>query len=160
RVEAETVRDSVLHVAGTLETTMGGPDIDHALALSTNRRSIYYRHAPEKQSEFLALFDAANVTECYQRSESIIPQQALALANSALVIDQARLLARKLAREAGEQPLPAANSAFITLAFEHVLGRSPTAQESSECLKFLETQAALLSGREKLTPSGGVSAPR
>ena len=32
--------------------------------------------------KFLKLFDAASVTECYQRSESVVPQQALALANS------------------------------------------------------------------------------
>jgi hypothetical protein len=41
-------------------------------ALTTFRRSLYYRHAPEKQAEFLRLFDAANVNECYERSESII----------------------------------------------------------------------------------------
>ena len=58
--------------------------------------SLYYRHAHEKQAEFLRLFDAANVAECYERSESIIPQQALALANSSLVESNARTLAAKL----------------------------------------------------------------
>lgn len=158
RVEAEIVRDCVLHAAGNLDTTMGGPDIDQNLALSSNRRSIYYRHAPEKVSEFLATFDAANVTECYERSESIVPQQALALANSALVLDQARLLARKLAKEVGEQPQ--ANAAFIAAAFEQILGRPASAQEKSECERFLTEQATLLADAKKLTVFTGVSAPK
>src|SRR5262249_41933583 len=33
RMEAELVRDSVLHVAGNLDLTMGGPDIPHQLGL-------------------------------------------------------------------------------------------------------------------------------
>ncbi len=32
---------------------------------------------------FLDQFDAASPTECYERRESVIPQQALALHNSA-----------------------------------------------------------------------------
>src|ERR1700722_5635886 len=81
RMEAEVVRDSLLAVAGMLDATMGGPDIDHNPGLVVARRSLYFRHAPEKQMEFLMLFDAASVNECYRRSESIVPQQALALAN-------------------------------------------------------------------------------
>ena len=34
--------------------------------------------------EFMDLFDGANVTECYERTVSIVPQQALAMANSTL----------------------------------------------------------------------------
>src|SRR5262249_47663734 len=85
RMEAEAVRDAVLYASGSLDATRGGPELDQNSALTTFRRSIYYRHAPEKQAEFLRLFDAANQNECYERSESINPQQALALANSVLV---------------------------------------------------------------------------
>src|SRR5207248_2350486 len=84
RLEGEAVRDCVFYVAGKLDATMGGPDIPHAQGLTTPRRSLYFQHAQEKQMEFLKLFDAAAVTECYQRKESVQPQQALALANSAL----------------------------------------------------------------------------
>src|SRR5262249_44160061 len=112
RMEAEVVRDSVLYVAGNLDLTAGGPDIDHALGQTSRRRSLYFRHAAEKQMEFLALFDAANVNECYRRTESIVPQQALALSNSALALGQARLMARRLARETD------APAAFIRAGFE------------------------------------------
>ena len=63
-MEAEVVRDCVFHVAGTLDLTMGGPDIDQNQALTVPRRSLYLRHAQEKQSEFLKIFDTAAVTEC------------------------------------------------------------------------------------------------
>jgi hypothetical protein len=145
RLEAELVRDSVLHVAGQLDRTLGGPDLDHKLGLTSRRRSLYFRHAHEKQMEFLYLFDAANVTECYQRNESVAPQQALALANSSLVLVQSRLLARDLSKRADSA------AAFVKLGFEQVLGRQPTAQEQAECERFLREQAALLGDPKKLT---------
>ena len=91
---------------------------------------------------FLKLFDAASVTECYQRKQSILPQQALALSNSALTRDLARLLARSLADKASEP------AAFTTAAFEQVLSRAPTGPELEECLAFLEHRARW-SGHDK-----------
>jgi hypothetical protein len=145
RLEAEAVRDSVLAVAGQLDLTAGGPDIDHNLGQTVRRRSLYFRHGPEKEMEFLALFDAANVTECYRRSESVIPQQALALANSPLSLAMSRTLAAALTRES---PSP---EAFIEAAFEQILARTPTGPERAECSKFLVEQSALLSGAKSLT---------
>ncbi|HEY7422719.1 MAG TPA: DUF1553 domain-containing protein [Gemmataceae bacterium] len=151
RVEGEVVRDSLLYVAGQLDLTMGGPDIDHHLGLTSRRRSLYFRHAAEKQMEFLTLFDAASVTECYRRSESVVPQQALALANSSLALVQARLLARTLSQQIGT----ADAAAFVKAGFEQVLSRPPTDQESAACMKFLGEQAALLADGKKLTASVG-----
>jgi hypothetical protein len=155
RLEAELVRDSVLYLGGQLDLTMGGPEVLYTQGLTSKRRSLYLQHAAEKQVEFLSLFDAANVTECYQRTESIIPQQALALSNSSLVLAQSRLLSARLTKQAGEQP--AANAAFVKAAFQAVLGRPPTEQEQAECEKFLTEQAALLADK-KLTPFGGAGA--
>jgi hypothetical protein len=152
RMEAELVRDSVLHVAGNLDLHLGGADIDHTQGLTVPRRSLYFRHAAEKQMEFLQLFDAANVTECYRRNESIVPQQALALANSPLSLAQARLLARRLSQEVGTTATE--DPAFVTAAFEQVLSREPTAREREECVKFLTEQTALLLDRGKLSGFG------
>src|SRR4030095_5108516 len=96
RLEAELVRDCLLYVGGSLDLSFGGPDIDQGLGEASWRRSTYFRHAYEKQMPFLVLFDAANVNDCYRRSESVIPQQALAIANSPLSLTQSRLLARRL----------------------------------------------------------------
>ncbi|MEX0713016.1 MAG: DUF1549 and DUF1553 domain-containing protein [Pirellulales bacterium] len=149
RMEAEVVRDAVLYVTGQIDLAMGGADIDYELGLSVKRRSIYFRHAQEKQMEFLKMFDCAAVTECYERKESIIPQQALALANSELTLVQARLLARRLHGECQDAP------AFITAAFEQVLSRAPTAEEHRTCLAFLDEQPRLLaSAGERLVTAG------
>ena len=111
---------------------MGGPDIDHQAGLTVPRRSLYFQHAAEKQMEFLQIFDAAGVTECYRRKESILPQQALALANSELSLR----MARRLARSSRIGPAPI-RPRFVTAAFEQVLSRPPTDAERAECLRFL-----------------------
>ena len=152
RMEAELVRDGILFVAGKLDLKFGGPDIDYELGLSVNRRSIYFRHAQEKQMEFLKMFDCAAVTECYQRKESIVPQQALALANSDLTLVQARIIARRL-----QETTAADNAAFINAAFERVLSRPPTSEESQASLAFLNQQREkLLATGERLTQTGGL----
>jgi len=132
-MEAEAVRDDVLYVAGQLDETHGGAEIDQNLALTSHRRSLYLRHAAEKQAEFLQIFDGASVTECYERKQSVMPQQALALANSELTIVQARVLARALYTQIGKDPI-----AFIREAFVRVLSRPPTADELKLCSQFLE----------------------
>jgi hypothetical protein len=144
RLEAEAVRDNVLGVAGRLDESMGGPELDYKLILTTRRRSLYYRHAAEKQAELLKIFDMAGVSECYERKTSVVPQQALALANSELVLTQARLLARALVPGGGE-PDPAS---FARAAFERVLSRSATDAEVSEAVRFLDDEQAFFS-REK-----------
>ncbi|MBP3955970.1 DUF1553 domain-containing protein [Gemmata sp. G18] len=145
RLEAEAVRDQLLFVAGKLDLTTGGPDLDHNSGLTVYRRSLYFRHAHEKQMELLKLFDAAGVSECYQRRESIVPQQALALVNSPLSAEMARLVARQIETEAGTDP-----EKFVTAAFERVIGRAPTATERSECIAFMDAPVAR--GSEKEAP--------
>ncbi len=153
RLDAEAVRDSLLALAGSLDATFGGPDIDFADGEKILRRSVYFRHAYEKQMRFLTLFDAASPTECYRRSESIIPQQALALSNSALALAQARKLARALCDD--DDPRHAGDDAFSTAAFEQVLIRPPTEAESATCREFLTQQRAALSGVRSLTAFEG-----
>lgn len=137
RAEAEAVRDGLFAVAGELDIAMGGPEIDYALGLTVPRRSVYFRHAAEKQMELLKIFDAAGVTECYQRKDSILPQQALALANSELTLGLSRKLAKLLMASAGTDP-----SAFANAAFERVLSRSATKAELMECVDFLSRGSA------------------
>lgn len=155
RMEAEVVRDNLLHAAGNLEENVGGPDLDPTAGLTSKRRSLYFRHAKEKRVTFLKLFDSANATSCYRRSESVVPQQALALANSPLAFEQARLLAASLTRDlkAAAGPVPETdNGAFIASAFERVLGREPTAEERAACETYLTAQAARLADKAGLHP--------
>jgi len=148
RVEAEVVRDNLLFIAGELDPAMGGPDIDHALGLKSKRRSIYLRQAAEKEVEFLKIFDGPAVTECYLRRPTVVPQQALALANSEITVNAAKALARKLSANAADS-----SEAFARRAFERILARHPKQEESSLCREFLETRArssSVESARESL----------
>jgi hypothetical protein len=151
RMEAEIIRDSTLFVAGQIDPKMAGPELDENSGMTVPRRSVYFRNSKEKKMTFLDLFDRPNVVECYRRSESVVPQQALAMANSPLSLAQARLLAKSLSAEAGADPKPEAQDKFITIAFEQVLARPPAAAERAECGKFLADQAQRFADPKSLT---------
>jgi hypothetical protein len=132
RMEAEIIRDNVLYSASQLDVSMGGPDIDNAQGLVSRRRSLYLRSAPEKEVEFLKLFDGPNTNECYLRRPSVMPQQALALANSQLVTAQSAILSKTLSDQGkGDADL------FVRGAFLRILARHATAEELADCRAFL-----------------------
>ena len=143
RMEGEVVRDSVLSISGSLDVALGGPDIDPNQESSNFRRSLYFRTSKEKNTVFLRQFDLANVNECYRRTESIVPQQALALSNSELLISQSRRLANRWLQK--DPTLLAQPDRFILHAYRSILCRLPSSAELEECIGFLETQSRLLS---------------
>lgn len=132
RMEGELVRDNLLQVAGDLDTTMGGPEIDHTKGLTSKRRSIYLQIAAEKEVEFLKIFDGPSVTECYMRHPSVVPQQALALANSEPALREAKALASELTSEKPDD--------FVEAAYRRVLARDPKPEEKKLCDEFLSTE--------------------
>jgi hypothetical protein len=134
RVEAEVVRDAVLHAAGDLDRTVGGPEIPHEQGLTARRRSLYFAYHGESRMQFLDLFDAANPCDAYRRTSSVLPQQALAMSNSDLALRSARVLAKKLAAAHPE------NAAFVRAAFEQVLVRPATPAEVAASESFLARQ--------------------
>ena len=138
RMDAEFLRDSLLYLAGDLDGAFGGADQPVAAADDGRRRTIYYRYARDDQIKFLTLFDAPNVDDCYRRLESIVPQQALAMSNSKLVLTRGRQLAARVSAEVGES----GSAAFVRAAFEWVLGRTPALAEEEECISGLEQFAA------------------
>jgi hypothetical protein len=141
RLEAEAVRDAVLFTAGELDLTRGGLEIEVVREPESKRRSLYFATHPEQggHSDFRALFDAPDPSECYRRTESLLPQQALALTNGPMTVHCSRVLARRLTGTAG-----ADEAAWLTAAFEQVLGRPPTAEERKAAAGFLKKQAELL----------------
>ena len=137
RLESQAIRDSLLFVAGKLDFKMGGPSIEVGNE-SSHRRSLYYVQSANDEQRFLGAFDNASVLECYRRQESIVPQQALALANSKL--------SRECADAIAARSLKLDERAFLDAAFYSLLGRPLTPEESKVCSESLAT----LSG---LTPS-------
>lgn len=137
RMESEVVRDSLLAVAGQLDTRMAGQELENTQALTAPRRTVYFCCQPEVdgKSAFGALFDAPEATECYRRTKSIIPQQALALTNSDLIHEisgqLAALLFDSLPKEQQADP-----ATFIAAAYRQILSRSPTEIEQRACLEY------------------------
>ena len=131
RMEAEVVRDSVLHLAGALDPLMGGQEIENTEVEKSSRRSLYFSCHPEVggRSAMAAMFDAPEPTDCYRRSRSVLPQQALVMTNSKLVHDHSAALARQIGMDAPD---------FVSAAFEHILSRTPTEVELASCRDFLK----------------------
>jgi hypothetical protein len=141
RLDAESVRDASLQVAGRLDVTAGGPsaeqfffkddhspvydytrfDIDSA---ESRRRSVYrflVRSVPDPLMERLDCPDPSTMTA--KRNTTITAIQALALLNNPLLVKQAEYLAGR-ARSAG-RALPEQVGALYRLALQ----REPSATE-------------------------------
>lgn len=131
RLESQAVRDSVLYLAGTLDPTMGGPSVPTDQQTDSKRRSLYFFHSNNERNLFLLMFDEAEVTECYQREQSVVPQQALAMSNSTLVLESAQDIARRISESAPD------DRDFIRQAFSTVLGIEPGQEETSASLTAL-----------------------
>ena len=147
RMEAQIVRDSLLSLAGELDVSLGGPSIginDEA----SRRRSLYFVHSHNDHQKFLSTFDDANVLDCYRRSESIVPQQALALENSPLATAMAGKIAQRLAVARPN----AADSDFIRAAFVTVLSVEPTADELATMSELLLRMTELAKAKKRPNP--------
>lgn len=157
RMEAEIVRDSVLATAGELDRQVGGMVLENSQETTSKRRSLYFSVYPEDSGhlKFLEIFDAPDPCDCYKRTTSVMPQQALALTNNQLALQASRMLARKLSEKKSDE-------AFIASAFEHLLSRLPTNDEALSSREFLQKQRELyakVDPKELKAPAGSVSAP-
>jgi mono/diheme cytochrome c family protein len=145
RMEAQVVRDSLLCLAGDLDLARGGPPVPLAEQDVSRRRAMYFFHSHNEHNKLLDTFDNANVLECYRRSESIVPQQALALWNSKLALTMSGKINDALSAKLGD----ADDAKFTAAAFEMILGTSPTKDEIATCLETLtELRAALKDMKE------------
>lgn len=147
RMEAEVVRDGILALAGQLDETMGGQELENDQSLTTYRRSLYYSCHPETdgKSELGGLFDAPEAMECYRRTETVIPQQALALTNSDWVHRMSQQMASKIARQLPDEGID--DRKWVTALFQQLLSRAPTEQELVRCEEYLQSESAGLESK-------------
>ena len=131
RMEAQVLRDSLLHLAGTLDLTQGGAPV--TASANVRRRSLYFFHSRDGRSKFLETFDDADVFACYQRSESIVPQQALAMMNSQTATASAKQIAAAFKSDMSSE-------AFVRAAFLKILARQPAEAELAESLSYSNEQ--------------------
>ena len=150
RLDAESLRDSVLAVSGKLDLTMGGPgfkDFDYVEAYAPIynyvspdkpelwRRSIYrfvVRTTPHTFMAALDCPDPANLTPA--RNRTTTATQALALSNNEFMLRQSRHLATRVENEGGPG-VAGIDRAFI-LAFQ----RPPTASERQAAVSLVNEQ--------------------
>jgi hypothetical protein len=135
-----------LSLAGELDVSLGGPSIGINDEVS-RRRSLYSVHSHNDHQKFLSTFDDASVLDCYRRSESIVPQQALALENSPLVVATAGKIAQRIA---ATQP-GLSDSEFLRASFLTVLSVEPTSDEQATMSELLHRMTEL--ARKKSRPN-------
>jgi mono/diheme cytochrome c family protein len=148
RLDAESVRDSVLAASGKLDLTMGGPSAeqfwfkdDHSPVYdysrfdidspASYRRSVYrfiVRSAPDPFMDRLDCPDASLITA--KRNTTITAIQALALLNNPFMVRQAEHLTARI-RALAQQP-----EEQIAWLYRLTLGRDPGAAESQRLAQF------------------------
>ena len=135
RMEAQSVRDSLLSLAGRLDLHLGGAPVPIDQQDASLRRSLYFFQSHNEHNRFLSQFDDAGVLECYRRSESIVPQQALALSNSKLVLELIVPIVETI-----QKTTPAmTDDRFVQHAFRLLLGCEPTEFETRACLDAMNS---------------------
>jgi Protein of unknown function (DUF1553) len=150
RLDAESVRDSVLSVSGKLDPAMGGPSAeqfwfkdDHSPTYdysrfdvdspASYRRSVYrfiVRSVPDPFMDRLDCPDASLITA--KRNTTITAIQALALLNNPFMVRQAEHLAARV------KGLAAEPDQRIAWLYRLALGRNPDPRETRRLAEFAE----------------------
>ncbi len=152
RLDAETIRDTMLAVSGKLNPKMYGRGFDlfdkrgglsgfKPIEESTpeNRRRMIYAHKVRREPE--AVFGAFDCPDAGQstavRTASTTPIQALNLFNSPFTLQRSADFAERVRTEAGADP-----AEQVRRAYQLALSRDPTAQELAEALPAVRTHGA------------------
>jgi hypothetical protein len=144
RLDAETIRDTVLRVSGCLELSMGGPSVKQfiespGIHVTPNvdylgfdadrpenfRRSVYrfvFRTLPDPFMETLDCADASQLTPV--RAASVTALQALTMLNNKFIVRQSERIAERIALCAAD------DRGRAVLAFRLVLARDPRSEEA------------------------------
>jgi len=143
RLDAESLRDTMLALGGTLKFEMGGATFpsdlktDVGFQFQAPRRSVYVPVFRSSFPEILEVFDFANPSLVTGRRDvSTVAPQALFMMNHPFVHTQARFTAERLLKKGS---LTAANR--IEHAYLQILGRHPTKTEVSLSQQFLKSIA-------------------
>ncbi len=153
RLDAETLRDAVLSVAGELNPTVGGPgyhdfttftfnsqfyDIVDAEGISFHRRSLYRTWVRSGRNPFLEVLDCPDPsTKTPRRAVTTTPLQALSLLNNSFMLRMSERLS-----ETQRQNSSSVSDHDVARIVERMLGRKPSILEIAE-LRTFATQHGL-----------------
>jgi len=135
RLEAESIRDTVLAVSGEWDARRYGPGIRDS---GSPRRSVYLTVKRSELIPVLQAFDAPEplVSQGTRPTTTVAPQ-ALFLMNS----PEARRWAASLAAQVAPRP-DASSNAGLTDAYWRALTRPPSEEERADGREFLAAQSA------------------
>jgi hypothetical protein len=167
RLEAESIRDSLLAAGGRLDLALGGnlldtPNGDYATNDQSNnkarydvtRRTLYLPVIRNAMLDLFSAFDYADPSMTIeQRSSTTSAPQALYLMNSPLVIESSRELAKRVLAEQTE------NASRVDALYAHVLAREPNTSERERALAFVARLVEPVLELQSANTAGGVHAP-
>ena len=149
KLDAESIRDSILAVSGKLDLTMGGPSFKDFIIEKPQhsphyeytlhdpedpkswRRSIYRFIVRSQQQPFMTVLDCADPSmRVDKRNESLSPLQALAMMNNGLTVAMAKHFAERVCKEAADI------EAQTKRAFALALSREPKADELAPLVDY------------------------
>ena len=158
RLEAESIRDSILSIAGSMNSKIGGASENVTLdpegkvvlgkrkikdglkagvdssSVNGSRRSIYIEVQRDLPLNMLATFDQPRMNpNCSLRRHSTVSTQALWFMNDNEIIEQSEKLAKSLM----QIDSPAQR---IKTVFKLILSSDPSPDEIKDCEQYLQTQ--------------------
>ena len=150
RLTGEEIRDTMLAVAGRLDTRMGGQGYTLYRYLEDNvatyvpldkhppesyRRAVYHHRARATQIDLITDFDGPDCAfAAPRRSATISPLQVLTLLNHSFTLDMAGCLSERLEWDAGEAPV-----AQVRRAFQLAFVREPATEEIVAAAALVES---------------------
>ncbi len=138
RLDFEALRDTFLACTDNLDRQVRGKSVNIHEAPYSHRRTVYAYIDRQNLPSIFRTFDMASPdTHSARRAETSVPQQGLFLLNSDFVMGRSEELASRLAEQATTQ----GDRAAIEMAFEVVLRREPTAEESRLINEYLDQSA-------------------
>jgi hypothetical protein len=148
RLDAESLRDSVLAVSGQANDTMGGPPVmlkatpsglqtlvKQGDSNATSRRSVYLLARRSNPLTFLRVFDYPIIdVNCTRRVASATPLQSLTMINSKFLTNSAGLLAERVNEVVGP---PAVLAKKVEAAYRIAFSRAPLQSEVTAAVAYV-----------------------
>jgi hypothetical protein len=131
------MRDTILAIGGKLNQAVGGPSVNLAAEPYPTRRTIYGYIDRVRLPGMLQAFDFASPDlTTGKRPDTIVPQQALFMMNSSLVVEQARNLSHRrdfMAKATAEEK--------VKMLYQLIYQRAPRDTELKMALDYVRAES-------------------
>src|SRR5262249_8761087 len=132
---AEQIRDGATAASGELDSRGGGEASEWSKG---SRRAVYLKVLRNRQEPTLDAFDAPDgIFTTPLRNVTTTPTQSLFMINGPWTMQRAKAFARRLNRESSQTL-----DQRVATAYAFAFGRPPTAAETADALRFLQTNPA------------------